>query len=620
MNGLVFQIRIGLLAGLIPLGCAGALAGAGPRPQAQAAEPDDGVEQGRAASALAYEHYLKARLLFERRQLREAVSEMRQALVYDHGSPHLHVFLGRLYRLQGLWRMAGKEANLALEIQPDHMDALMLKAPGLIHAKKLDDAIEVYKRVITLDRKRIGAYTGLAMIYVTRKGKENEDAKAKVLEILKEMTEANPDSAEGFRKLGEFYFEQGDEKKAEKHFRRVLQLETSDRDTIKALTGLLEQQGRYKEAIQVFVEALESSPENPQYMAVMARLYLKDDDHESARAYIEQMRDSNPANASLIAQAYVDINRHAEAIAELEKVVADHPHQHFERYMVAVLYEGLKKWEKALEHLRKIPTGSRLFVRAQTSIGYTLHHMGRLDEAARVLLATLKLTDDAYEVGQLHRYLAAVHAKQKRFDQGLRFLDAAIGKQPDLSDLHDAKANLLFEAGRGAEGVAALRRELDRHPSDVSLLYALGALYERMGKIPESLEVMRKVLALEPNNYSALNFIGYTMADQGIDLDEAELMIRRALLLNPGNGAITDSLGWVLYKKGDFEQALEYLQRADRTSPGESVIIMHVGDAFLKLGKREQAIEHYRSALAADPEPRDRAEILKRFKDLGVEP
>jgi tetratricopeptide (TPR) repeat protein len=599
---------------LAPLGCSGAVASAKAEADSPQATPVPAEVVQRPASALAYEHYLKARVLIETSQLRAAVGELRQALIYDNGSAHLHVSLGRLYARQGLWRLAAQEAKAALELDAADIGALMLKAASLLQESRPEQALEIYRRVIELDPKRIGAYTRAAAIYFERKDTP------RTLATLEQMTTANPDSAEGFRQLGNLYFEQGNEKQAEIYFRRVLQIEPGDTRTTQTLTGLLEQQGRYKEAVQAFIDALETSPENPYYMAIMARLYLKDGDQEAAKAYIDQLRSADSANAGLIARAYAEINRHREAIDELERVLAKNPDEHNERLLVAILYEELKQWPKALEHLRKIPADSRFFLSAQTSIGYSLQHLGKLEEAAQVLNAAIQRAQEPDELGRLYRTLAAVYAKQKQFQQGLVTLDAAIAKLPDLRDLLEAKANLLFEAGRGQEGIAVLTQAIQKYPTDISLLYALGALYERMGKVSESIESMRKLLSLEPHNSSALNFIGYTLADQGQDLEEAEHMIRRALLLNPGNGAITDSLGWVLYKKGQYEQALDYLQRADRITPGEPVIIMHVGDALRKLNRLDQAIQAYRRAWAAEPELRDRAEILKRFEELGIQP
>ena len=577
-------------------------------------EQTEKTKKPRMVSAMAYEHYLRAKLFFEQAKIREATQEMRQALLYDHASPMLHVTLGGLYARQGLWRLAVKESKQALVLAPQSVPALMLKAAGLGWANQYAKAIEVYRNIIQLDPKNITAYSQIAKIHI-EKGEKKQATQA-----LEEMVTANPESAEGFRHLGQLAFEQGDEKKAEQYFRRCLQIDPSDPRTTHTLTGLLEQQGRYKEAIQVFIEALESRPEDPYYMAYMARLYLKDGDNDAANAYIEQMRASGPANAGLIARAYAEINRHEEAIAELEKVLQSHPHEHNERLLLAVLYEELKQWDRALSHLAKIPPSAGYYINAQTSIGYCLHHKGQYKKAIKVLKDTLRLAQEPDAIGRIYRHLAATYSKVKQYGKGLQLLDQALVKFPEMNDLLEAKANLLFEATRAEEGVLVLKKALAREPDNISLLYALGSLYERMGQGPKSIQTMRKILAIDPNNSAALNFIGYTLADQGQDLEEAERLVRRALMLNPGNGAITDSLGWILYKRGDYKNALEYLIRADRITPGEAVIIMHVGDAYLRLGNHDKAIEYYRRAWASGPEERDKNELRQRFEKLGLKP
>jgi tetratricopeptide (TPR) repeat protein len=572
------------------------------------------IARGRPGNALAYEHYLKSQMLLRKSRLRDSIDELRQALVYDHGSAFLHTKLGELYALEGLWHLAQQEAREALTINPDHVPALLLKGQALRRAGKRDDAITTYERVIALDRRSIEAHIYLAEIFLEAKEME------RALQILKEMTDANPESGLGFRRLAEYYFEQGDEKEAETYFRRVLEIEPSDTDTVKSLTGLLEKQGRYQEAIQVFVEALETSPEYPPYMAYMARLHLKAGDKKSAHAYLDHLRASDPSNASLIADVYLELNLYREAIGELERVLKQDPNAHRERLLLSYLFEERKEWESALIHLKQIPPNTRFHINSQYHIGYCLKQLKKYKEATEVLRKALDIAKEKSDLGRIYDILSKVYVARKMYKQGLRVLNDAIREHPDLPGLVEAKANLLFEANRAKDGVKTLKKALADKPRDVSLLYALGALYERMGRIQESLRQMRKVLDVEPNNYSALNFIGYTLADQNEKLDEAERLIRRALLLSPGNGAITDSLGWVLYRRGKYKEALEYLKRADSISPGEPVIIMHVGDAYLKLGQPDKAAEQYRRALQFNPEPRDIEELKKRFKELKIDP
>ncbi len=603
-----------LLAGILPLGCASTLAQNPGNSSDQSVVGSRDPGRGRAGNALAYEHYLKSQVLLRNSRLRDSIYELRQALVYDNGSAFLHTRLGELYALEGLWRLAQQESREALSTNPDYVPALLLRGKAQHRAGKHDQAIETYERVIALDRQSTEAYIQLSEIFLQRAEKE------RALHILREMTDANPESALGFRRLAQFYFEQGDEKQAEAYFRRVLEIDPSETDTVKTLTGLLEKQGRYQEAIQVFVEALETSPEFAPYMAYMARLHLKAGDKESARAYLDHLRASDPSNASLIADVYLELNLYKEAIGELEEVLKQDPNANRERLLLAYLYEERKDWESALKQLKNIPETSRFYINSQYHIGYCLKQMKKYRQATEVLRKALDIAKEKNDLGRIYDILSKVYAARKMYKQGLRILNDAIRDHPDITGLVEAKANLLFEARRAPEGIKTLKKALAEKPRDVSLLYALGALYERMGRVDDSIKMMRRVLEIEPNNYSALNFIGYTLADQNRKLDEAERLIRRALLLNPGNGAIIDSLGWVLYRRAKYKEALEYLLRADSVSPGEPVIIMHVGDAYLKLGNREKAIEYYRRALTFNPEDRDLKQLEKRLDELNLPP
>jgi Flp pilus assembly protein TadD len=107
---------------------------------------------------------------------------------------------------------------------------------------------------------------------------------------------------------------------------------------------------------------------------------------------------------------------------------------------------------------------------------------------------------------------------------------------------------------------------------------------------------MRKVLLIEPDHAGALNYIGYSLAEQG-NLAEGQGLLSRAVELRPDDGAIADSYGYCLLKLGRIAEALVELRRADRLSPGDPIILSHLGDALLAADKKEQALEAFRHAL-----------------------
>jgi len=133
------------------------------------------------------------------------------------------------------------------------------------------------------------------------------------------------------------------------------------------------------------------------------------------------------------------------------------------------------------------------------------------------------------------------------------------------------------------------------------LHYALGVLYDKTNRFEESIAVMSKILEIDPENAEALNFIGFSYAERGIHLQEAEDLILRAIKIKPDSGYLLDSLGWVYFKKNDLVKAEKYLKEAWKLLPEEIEIIEHLGDLYLQQKKIKEAGEMYDRGLKVDP-------------------
>jgi Flp pilus assembly protein TadD len=129
---------------------------------------------------------------------------------------------------------------------------------------------------------------------------------------------------------------------------------------------------------------------------------------------------------------------------------------------------------------------------------------------------------------------------------------------------------------------------------------------------------MKEVLRLDPSNADALNYLGYSYADRGILLEEALKLIQKAMTLKPNMGYITDSLGWVYFKLGDYEKARVELEKANQLTPDDPIITEHLADSYYKLRQIEKAIQLYQKALTLEPKP-DQIERLKNKIKEGQE-
>jgi tetratricopeptide (TPR) repeat protein len=145
-----------------------------------------------------------------------------------------------------------------------------------------------------------------------------------------------------------------------------------------------------------------------------------------------------------------------------------------------------------------------------------------------------------------------------------------------------------------------------------------GAAAEQAGLYDKAADLLRKSIALDPENSAeAYNYLGYMWADHNMNLDEAELMIRRALESEPNNASYLDSLGWVKFRKGQFDRALDELQRAAKTAEHEDpVVFEHLGDTYLKLNRAGEALEAWQKALALDPKNKNLAEKIQNTKKM----
>ena len=128
---------------------------------------------------------------------------------------------------------------------------------------------------------------------------------------------------------------------------------------------------------------------------------------------------------------------------------------------------------------------------------------------------------------------------------------------------------------------------------------------------------MRKILDINPNHAEALNYIGYTYAEQGIKLDEAMSLIKKAMKLEPKSGYIVDSLGWVYFQKGVYDKALSYLEKAAELIPNDPTITEHLGDVYLMKKEYKTAFELYKKALSLDhPDEKKIKEKITKVENI----
>lgn len=209
---------------------------------------------------------------------------------------------------------------------------------------------------------------------------------------------------------------------------------------------------------------------------------------------------------------------------------------------------------------------------------------------------------------------AILLGKTGRVEEGRTLLrNTSVPSARERVQLTSAEAAMLREAGRDEEAFDVLAAALDRMPDNAELLYDHAMAAERIDRIGLMEASLRKLIELRPDYAHAYNALGYSLADRGLRLDEAQALIEKALELAPEDAQILDSMGWVLYRRGESQQAIEYLEKAWRLLP-EAEIGAHLGEALWHAGRVDAARRVWQEAAASDPENRVLKETVARLK------
>ncbi|KPK25653.1 MAG: hypothetical protein AMJ61_11370, partial [Desulfobacterales bacterium SG8_35_2] len=151
---------------------------------------------------------------------------------------------------------------------------------------------------------------------------------------------------------------------------------------------------------------------------------------------------------------------------------------------------------------------------------------------------------------------------------------------------------------------------------DIDLLYNYGIFLEKIGEQDNAMAKMQTVLALDPDNGAALNYIGYTWVDKNIHLDKALVYIKKAVELMPEDGYVRDSLGWAYYKIGDLEQAVIELEKASEMVSDDPIIKEHLGDVYMQLEQFEKALAAYEAAYDLYEEEEKKEGVTAKINSL----
>lgn len=382
-------------------------------------------------------------------------------------------------------------------------------------------------------------------------------------------------------------------------------------EALKVMALACGESGRLLEAIEYYDRYLAMVPGEFEASYNLALCLFRTEQLSRAESLLQEVIASGHMTTD-VAELLIDIlrsqGRHMEAIGLLEQLAKEPRYEVGAKIEIGQIYLGLNQPEKAYESLISAVSKDPNNKRGTFYTALALMESGEYHQALRMLENNLEEAPIAVTVADLGIELLA---KLERFAMALKLSERAVVENPDNPRAYLVRAQLLSDLDQSEKTLELLKQAAERFPENTQIINALAIKLESIGQWREAVQRVETLFALYPDNPEMANFIGYTLADNNEDLDRAHQLIDQALRVEPDNPAYLDSLGWVLFRKEKYQEALVQLTLAMEKMPRDAVVLSHNIQALIALNRLDEAEELLLDALRLHPTDLDLKECRR---------
>ncbi|MEN8170573.1 MAG: tetratricopeptide repeat protein [Pseudomonadota bacterium] len=467
------------------------------------------------------------------------------------------------------------------------------------------------------------------------------------LDAARLWVELEPGNDEAHKSTAALLIASGENVQARPHLEKLLQNQRQDSNHGYLLVATLLASDPDKErALTTMSELVAREPNAPHALYAQAHLSNQLDDKEAARSILQQLLHNEPNHSQgLLLQARVlhALGDVSASLDSMKRAVELSPDNHQLRLTYARMLVDARELKQARHQFIRLskatPNDADVVYAlgllaleagdldsAEANFNKLLHHRQREEESRFALaqIAEARQQDDkAIEwfssIAQGDRYLEAqlqaarLIAKHRGMEQARTYLrELEIQNDDERVQLYLAEAELLGNAEQYQEAMKIYDEGLKLFADNITLLYARGLTAEKIDRLDIMERDLKRILQRDPDNTQALNALGYTLADRTDRYQEAYDYIERAYKQRPDDVAILDSMGWVLYRLGRLDEALEYLNRA-ASKVRDAEISAHLGEVLWASGEQDKARHVWEEALKFAPDHKVLQQTIQRF-------
>jgi tetratricopeptide (TPR) repeat protein len=443
----------------------------------------------------------------------------------------------------------------AVQAQPDDVSLLLQLGDLHVMEEEVDKAVQYFERIEEIQPDNLQVKKKLALS-LAASGNEK-----RALETLEQLARKQPANPNVYYYLGELYEKMGDTEKAKLNFALATKADPQQASAFLRL-ALLQLEDEPEKAIAALEEGMKANPDDLRLSETMAYVFLNRKDYKSAQRYFQE----------------------AEQIIERNDIQAMTPAFYF-NYAITAQYAG--DLDRARELLGFAIDDNPSLLDAYVQYMFQEED----DEALQIALEMLEdVAGQSSNPVAIQTYIGLIHSFNKEYEEAVKAFERA-----EQSVMPDSNTNAL----------------------NATFYFWYAAASERLGHLERSEELFRKSIAMEPEHAEAYNYLAYMWAERGTNLNEALTFIKKALEIEPESGAFIDTLGWIYFMQGRYEEARKQIERAASIIPADPTIAEHLGDIYMKLGQSAEAVNEWKRALQLDPENQD---LREKLAGQGIDP
>jgi tetratricopeptide (TPR) repeat protein len=502
---------------------------------------------------------MRATMLEQDGQIRQAVGLYKEALKLDKGSALLNLLAAQNYYELGNDTLAVLYARRAVKLEPDNADNRLMLGNAYMMARELELSLEQYKAAVRLKPEDPDISITTAGLY---EALGRRDSAISVMENIVRRT-GDPEIT---MQLGSLLMRDKQSGPAKDVYRQVTGRDSSNVRAWISLAAVYEVSQQPDSALYFYGTAARLDPENLSIQKHIFNLLLSVNQYQWAARQAMIILEREPGNAGLrlqLARLFYHQQAFQPAKEQFQAVLESDSNNTEALYTVARISFQQKDYPTALQYFRRTTGLLPKMAEGWVSLGNCLLALGQPDSAA----------------------VSFRKAQRLGVKQGL---DQLMGAGYSLSEKY-------------REAIPFFQNQYRKNPKDPDLMFGLAVAYERSDDFDNAVVMFKKLLKFDPKSAIVLNYLGYMYADKGINLEEAKDLISRALEAEPDNAFYIDSMGWVLYRMDRFEEAKESLEKAVSLLPTDATLRDHLGDVYSALNLKQQAVEQWQKSLEIDP-------------------